>query len=217
MTLLRTCPRCGAVAREPGEHTASWTCEEHGPVVPVGPAQAPTQKLIRQVALDSLVPVWMPRPLPQGWEVTGLQWAGAGAGGTVACVVAVSGPHPLPEVGDEEPTVDLMFVAEQPGIGLGAHLAGLRGVDPGPMLADKAAHDPAEIKLEADDHEVPLWSVPVDGGLAYVGEASGVWLWLLAWPSSAALALLNRFCLVDARNEETEPDLPCGPLTPRLR
>ncbi|MCD5351699.1 DUF6758 family protein [Kineosporia mesophila] len=215
MTLLRTCPRCGSVAREPGDQAPVWTCEQHGDVVPVGPAQAPTQKLLRQVALDSLVPVWIPHPMPDDWQVTGLQWAGSG--GSVAVVVAVSGPHPMPEVGDEEPTVDLIFVAEQPGIGLGAHLAGLDGVDPGPLLAEKAAHDPAEIKLHADDHEVPLWSIPLVDGLAYVGEASGVWLWVLAWPSSAALALLNRFSLVDARNEDAEPDLPCGALTPRLR
>lgn len=205
------------MAREPGEHTRSWVCEEHGEIVPVGPAQVPTAKLVRQVALDSLVPVWMPRPMPQGWRLSGLQWAGDGAGGTVACVTAISGPHPLPELEDEEPTADLLLVSEQPGVGLGAHLAGLGGVDPGPILAEKTRHDPAEIKLVADEHEVPLWSVPVDGGLAYVGEASGDWLWMLAWPSSAALTLLNRFGLVDARNVELEPDLPCGALTPRLR
>lgn len=203
------------MAREPSGNTRSWVCEEHGEIIPVGPAQAPTQKLLRQVALDSLVPVWMPRPVPEGWQLTGLQLAGAGS--TVACVIALSGPNPLPELEDDEVTADLLLVSEQPGVGLGAHLAGLDGVDPGPLLAEKAAHDPAEVKLVADEHEVPLWSVPVDGGLAYVGEASGDWLWLLAWPSVAGITLLNRFGLVDARTVETGPDLPCGALTARLR
>jgi hypothetical protein len=131
--------------------------------------------------------------------------------------VAVSGPHPLPEVDDEDLTADLMFVAEQPGVGLGAHLAGLHGIDPGPLLAEKAERDPAEVKIEADGHEVPLWSVPMDEGIAYVGEAVGVWLWLLAWPPPAAAVLLNRFALVDVREPGEDVDLPCGPLTPRLR
>jgi hypothetical protein len=159
----------------------------------------------------------VPHPIPDGWLLSGLQWAGDDAGGTVACVVALSGPHPIPEVGDEDPTADLLFIAEQPGIGLGAHLAGLHEVDAGPLLQEKARRDPAEIKIDSDGHEIPLWSVPVEGGIAYVGEASGVWLWLLAWPATAAAVLLTRFALVDVREAGHDVDLPCGALTPRLR
>jgi hypothetical protein len=217
VTDLRTCPRCGAVAREPGPDSTSWICDEHGQIAPVGPAQAPTPHMIHQLGRGNPVPVWVPRPMPENWLITGLQAAGDELSGTVACVVAVTGPHPIPEMGDEGPTVDLMFVAELPGVGLGAHLAGLHGLDPGPLLAERVLHDPAEIKIEADGHEVPLWSVPVDGGIAYVGEAAGVWLWLLAWPTSAAVALLTRFSLVDVRGADLDLELPCGPLTPRLR
>jgi hypothetical protein len=217
VTVLRTCPRCGAVARQPGLYSSSWLCDEHGEIIPVGPAKAPTPDLIHRLARECLVPVWVPRPIPENWLLSGLQWAGDDPSGTIACVVAVSGPHPIPEVGDEDPTADLMLIAEQPGIGLGAHLAGLDGVDPGPLLQEKVLHDPAEVKLDAGGHEVPLWSVPVDGGIAYVGEASGVWLWLLAWPATAAAVLLTRFSLVDMRDHGDDVDLPCGALTPRLR
>jgi uncharacterized protein DUF6758 len=217
VTVLRTCPRCGAVARQPGLYSSSWLCDEHGEIVPVGPAKAPTPDLIHRVARDALVPIWVPRPMPEHWMITGLQWAGDDHGGTVATVVAVSGPQPIPEVVDVDPAADLIFVAEQPGIGLGAHLAGLHGVDPGPLLQEKVLHDPAEIKLDTGGHEVPLWSVPMDGGIAYVGEAAGVWLWLLAWPATAAAVLLARFALVDMREQGPEIDLPCGALTPRLR
>lgn len=221
MTVLRTCPRCGAIARQPGLYSSSWLCDEHGEIVPVGPAKAPTPELFHRVAAEAAVPIWIPRPMPASWLLTGLQWAGDDSAGTIASVVAVSGPQPIPEVGDEEPAADLILVAEQPGVGLGAHLAGLRGVDPGPMLQEKVLHDPAEIKLVAGGHEVPLWSVPMDGGIAYVGEAAGVWLWLLAWPSTAAAVLLARFALVDVREQGSRPadvvDLPCGALTPRLR
>jgi len=164
-----------------------------------------------------MVPIWVPRPMPDQWMLTGLQWAGDDHGGTVASVVAVSGPQPIPEVVDVDPAADLIFVAEQPGVGLGAHLAGLHGVDPGPLLQEKVLHDPAEIKLDAGGHEIPLWSVPVEGGIAYVGEAAGVWLWLLAWPATAAAVLLARFSLVDMREQGPDIDLPCGALTPRLR
>jgi hypothetical protein len=217
VTVLRTCPRCGAIARQPSLFASSWTCDEHGDIVPVGPPHAPTPEIIQHLALDARVPIWVPRPMPEGWMLSGIRWAGDEAGGTVAALVAVSGPHPLPEVDDEDLTADLMFVAEQPGVGLGAHLAGLHGIDPGPLLAEKAERDPAEVKIEADGHEVPLWSVPMDEGIAYVGEAVGVWLWLLAWPPPAAAVLLNRFALVDVREPGEDVDLPCGPLTPRLR
>jgi hypothetical protein len=217
VTVLRTCPRCGAVARQPGLYSSSWLCDEHGEIVPVGPAKAPTPDLIHRVARESLVPVWVPKPMPDLWMLSGLQWAGDEHGGTVACVVAVSGPQPIPEVGGEDPTADLIFVAEQPGIGLGSHLAGLNGVDPGPLLQEKVLHERAEIKLDVGGHEVPLWSVPVDGGIAYVGEASGVWFWLLAWPETAAAVLLSRFAMVDMREYGQDVDLPCGALTPRLR
>jgi hypothetical protein len=217
VTVLRTCPRCGAIARQPGLYANAWHCDEHGEVTPVGPAKAPTADLIHRVSRDSRVPVWVPHPMPEHWVLSGLQWAGDEVSGTVACVVAVSGPHPMPEVVDEDPSADLMLIAEQPGIGLGAHLAGLHGVDAGPLLQEKVLHDPAEIKLDAGGHEVPLWSVPVESGIAYVGEASGVWLWLLAWPATAAVVLLTRFSLIDMRERGEDVDLPCGALTPRLR
>lgn len=218
MTDLRTCPRCGAIARRPGLFATSWACEEHGDIVPVGPAQVPNGEVLRHLARESRVPVWVPDSLPGDWELSGLRWAEDDASGTVACVIAVSGPHPIPELaGEDEPTADLLFVAEQPGVGLGAHLAGLHGVDAGPLLQEKAMHDPAEVKLEADGHEVPLWSVPMDDGIAYVGEASGDWLWLLAWPAPAAVVLLNRFALIDVRTDDKVIDLPVGGLTPRLR
>jgi len=155
--------------------------------------------------------------MPENWLLTGLQWAGDDAGGTVATVVALSGPHPIPEVGDEDPTADLMLVAEQPGIGLGAHLAGLHGVDPGPLLQEKVLHDPAEIKLDADGHEGT--AVVRAGQRGDRLRRRGVRRLALAaaWPAPAAAVLLTRFSLVDIRERGDDVDLPCGALTPRLR
>jgi hypothetical protein len=215
MSHQRTCPRCGTVARQPGLWSSSWHCDQHGEVLPASPAVAPTPDLIHRLSRDSRVPVWLPWPLPEDWLVSGLRWAGDDPNGIQASVLSISGPHPIPEVGDESLSADLVLVAEQPGVGLGAHLAGLSAVDPGPLLVEKSAHAPAEMKIVAGGHDVPLWSVPTAEGMAYVGEAAGVWLWVLAWPASAAAVLLTRFELLDAAHAG-DVEIPCGALTPRL-
>lgn len=187
----------------------------HGAVVPVHPAVAPSPDAIRRLARETGVPLWLPWPLPEGWLVSGLRWAGDETGAPAAAVLAVSGPNPLPEA-DEELAADLLLVAEQPGVGLGASLAGLDAYDAGDMLRGAVEQEPAHFKIEADGHDVPMWSVPAAGGVGFVGEAAGVWLWLLAWPGSAAAVLLTRFALVDLRSPGHTFDIPCGALTPRL-
>jgi hypothetical protein len=178
----------------------------------------------------SRVPLWLPWPLPTGWLVTGLRMAGDEHSGPVAVVVACSGPNPLavshpsgrpaaaepepgPEPGPEpERSADLLLVAEQPGIGLGAHLAGLPDVDPGTSMTGGAPH----LKLSVGGHETPLWAVPSRGRAVYVGEAAGVWLWALVWPEQAGVVLLERFALQDARDAEYLQDVPHGALCPHL-
>ena len=167
------------------------------------------------------VPLWVPWPPPPGWVFSGLRLAGDDHSGTVASVVALSGSNPLPEADPrsmlELTGADLLLVAEQPGIGLGAHLAGLRGVDPGARIAEIAYREVAHLKLVAAGHDTPLWSVEVPGECAaYVGEAAGVWLWALLWPVHAAALLLEPFALIDARDPGLELDLPFGALSPRL-
>ena len=143
------------------------------------PPVAAAPDLIQRVAKSSTVPVWLPWPLPEGWLVSGLRYAGDDRAGLVACVLAASGPNPLPEV-EEERAADLLLVAEQPMVGLGARLAGLDEVDAGVHLRDLADREPAHVKVNAGGHEVPLWSVPVEEGLGFAGEALGVWFWILA-------------------------------------
>ncbi len=55
-----------------------------------------------------------------------------------------------------------------------------------------------------------------DAGVAYVGEALGEWLWVLAWPRPASAVLLQQFSLLDLRDPEHAYPLPFGALTPRL-
>lgn len=156
--------------------------------------------------------MWLPWPLPSGWLISGLRVAGDEHTGHVAVVVACSGPNPLPPPPDDR-SADLLFVAEQPGVGLAARLAGLPDIDPGAAVGQGSPH----LKLVAAGHDAPLWAVAVDGAAAYVGEAAGMWLWALVWPSAAAVVLLERFELRDARDLGLLPELPPpGALSPRL-
>lgn len=222
-----SCPRCGQPCRPPGWWSDSFTCPLHGDVAPVHPPVASSAEVIEQLAARAQVPIWLPWPLPVGWVVSGLRYAGDERSGPVASVVAVSGPNPFPvnagvlrlSTGEPEPdrAADLLLVSEQPGVGLGARLAGLRDVDPGAGLMEQLVHAAAHLKLTAAGHEVPLWAVPVPAGAAYVGEAAGVWLWALLWPDQAAAVLLEPFELVDLRDPGHRLDLPHGALSQRLQ
>lgn len=212
MSAILTCPRCGHEAKAPGLWSDAWSCPLHGAVAPLHPPVIASDEALRQLAQRAQVPVWLPWPLPSGWLVSGLRNAGDDHTGPVATVVACSGPNPLVLDADDQRQADLLLVAERPGVGLAAHLAGLQELDPGAAIANEAPH----LKLHVAGHDTPMWAVNVDGVAAYVGEAAGFWLWAIAWPPSAAAVLLEPFALVDLRAPEHRYDLPFGALSPRL-
>jgi hypothetical protein len=197
---------------------SAWTCSEHGGVAPLHPPRPGTSEQLAQMAARSSVPVWLPWPLPSGWLVTGLQVAGDERTGPVASVVALSGPNPLPGDGHEhQPTADLLLVAEQPAVGLGASLAGLTGIDAGDSLSGALVAGGPQAKVSAAGHPAPLWHVSAEPDrAAYVGEAHGVWLWLVMWPPSAGALVLEGLRLVDARDPGHPLDVPTGAPSPRL-
>ena len=213
MPATLTCPRCGEFVRPPGIWSDRWSCPQHGGIAPLHPPVLATSEALQQTGHRSQVPLWLPWPLPAGWLVAGLQTAGDEHSGPVAVVVACSGPNPLAAGADEPRSADLLFVSEQPGVGLGAHLAGLPDVDPGAAFEFDSPH----LKLVAVGQHTPLWAVGVNGPAAYVGEAAGVWLWALVWPQTAAAVLLEQFELRDARDLGLFLELPPhGALSPRL-
>jgi hypothetical protein len=157
----------------------------------------------------SEVPAWVPWPLPVGWVVTGITGAGDERSGIRATVVACSGPAPLGGGGD------LFFIAEEPGVGLGARYAGLPGPDPGDAVS---AAKPAHAKLHAAGHPTAMWCVggPSDRAV-FVGEALGLWLWAVLWPEAAGCLLYEELHLADLREAGLEVALlPFGALSPRL-
>jgi len=203
-----TCPRCGGELRAPGLWSSDWQCSVHGPVLPLLPAAQPGLDLLEHAAVRSAVPVWAPWPLPVGWLLTGIRCAGDERTGYRATAVGCSGPNPVGGGGE------LVLVAEDPGVGLGARFAGLPGPDPG------AGFDagPPHAKLHAAGHPTAVWCLD---GLAdravFVGEARGRWLWLVLWPESAGVLLAEDLVLADLRELGAEAELmPFGALSPRL-
>ena len=202
-----SCPRCGAPLRPPGLWSSAWLCETHGAVHPLQPVVQPTADVLHAVAAQAQVPLWLPWPLPRGWLVTGVGSAGDERTGARATVVAASGPAPLGGV------ADLVLVAEEPGVGLGARFAGVEGTDPGIVPDDRAP----DAKVPAAGHPTAMWAMegPPDRAV-YVGEAHACWVWAVLWPESDGFLIIDDFVLIDVRDAGRELDVPIGALSPRL-
>ena len=203
MSVSPVCPRCGEpLAVRPGLEADAW-CHVHGLVTPLHHTALVAHDAIAAVTADARVPAWVPDPMPSGWAVTGLAWGGEP--GARAIVVDCAGPAPLGG------SAELLLVAEEPGTGLGCGYAGLPGVDPGELI-----DGPSTAAVRAAGQRAPLWPVPTsDDRAAFVGEAYGVWLWLVMFPASAAWLLAEDLELLDLR-DRVYPDLPLGPPTERL-
>ena len=205
-----SCPKCGGRVRAPGLFADSWQCAGHGPVHPVQPVVPPSVNALTVVVNRARVPVWMPWPLPVGWLFTGVTSAGDDRAGGRASAVACSGPGPLGGPGE------MLLIAEELGVGLGARFAGVAGPDPGPRLP---LDDSPQVKVLAAGHPTPLWQVadaPTDRAV-FAGEAMGLWLWAVLWPEQAGVLMYDELVLTDLRDAGSELDLvPCGALSPRI-
>jgi hypothetical protein len=153
------------------------------------------------------VPLWMPHALPYGWVCSGVGYAGDERTGARATVSCLSGPSPLGG------GADLMIVAEEPGVGLGARHAGIAEPDPG----NGFDLGPPDAKVDAAAHPTALWSVPAaDDRAVFVGEAKGLWLWAVVWPADAGVLMYDDMSLTDLRDWPADLDLDFGSLSPRL-
>ncbi|MDH2429846.1 DUF6758 family protein [Sphaerisporangium sp. TRM90804] len=201
------CPRCFGPLRPPSEWSTEWRCGVHGAVLPFT-SRGPSSETLDLLRADSRVPFWLPWPLPTGWLVTGFGDVRDSGAGVHAGVVALSGPSVT------YGPADLLIVAEEPGVGLGAAFAGIDGPDPGPGFDA----GPPNAKAEAVGHPTALWWVEsLPDRAVYVGEAMGHWLWMIAWPAEAGcMVALTELSLRDLTDDEQEFDLPYGAVCPRL-
>ena len=195
-----TCPRCGRTLQEPTAWSSAWRCSLHGEVHPLLPAFPPSKAGLDGLLRTARVPVWLPWPLPTGWLVSGFAGAGDERTGLRATVVALTGPNPLGGPGD------MLIVAEDPGTGLGAGLAGLDTVDPGAGFASA----PPSAAASVDNRDAPLWVVDAPARAVFAGEAKACWLWLVLWPETAGCLLIDPIQLRDLRDPAQDLDLPFG-------
>jgi Family of unknown function (DUF6758) len=191
----------------PGPWSSGWRCDLHGEVYPLRADYSVSDAGLRGLLSDIKVPVWLPWPLPAGWLVTGFAGAGDDRSGTHAGAVALSGPSPVGGPGE------MLLISEEPGVGLGARVAGLPGPDPG----EDFAAGPPNALVRFGHHEFPLWHVDAAPELAaYAGEVLGNWLWAVLWPASAGVLLVESLSLRDLRDPGQDLDLPYGARSPRL-
>jgi hypothetical protein len=200
-----SCPRCRELVHEPTVWSSAWRCDRHGDVDPLFPAFRPSADGLHGLLRTPGVPVWLPWPLPAGWLVAGFAGVGDERSGLRACAVALSGPNPLGG------PADMLVVAEEPGVGFGAALAGLDGVDPGAGFATA----PAIATVSFGNHDFPLWRVDSPDRATFAGEIKGYWLWLVLWPDTAGVLLIEPLGLRDLREPGQDFDLPFG--APSLR
>jgi hypothetical protein len=184
-----------------------WSCARHGGVAPYTVLTHTGPDAVEHIAGRAGVPAWLAHGLPSGWVCSGFAYAGDDRTGDRATVTAMSGPSPLGG------PADLLLVAEDPGIGLGARHAGLTEPDPG----DSFDVGPADAKVIAAAHPTALWCVAGGADRAvFVGEAKGLWLWAIVWPETAGVLLYDEVHLTDLRDESTVADLDFGAVSPRL-
>jgi hypothetical protein len=202
-----TCPRCGGDLRAPGLWSSAWQCGTHGSTPPYYVLTRPGLESLDHVIGKAKVPVWLPHGLSAGWVCSGFSYAGDERDGARATVTSMSGPSPLGGA------AEIVLVAEEMGVGLGAYLAGLPGPDPG--IAFDAGHPDA--KVEVAGHPTAMWSVTTERDCAaFVGEAKGHWLWALVWPAAAGVLMYDALSLLDLRDGYLEAELAFGSLSPRL-
>lgn len=185
--------------------SSRWRCEHCGEVEPYTVLPSPTPAALARVAALAAVPLWVPWPPPYGWTLGGVGWAGDERSPAGAAVSGWCGPHPLGG------PAEMLLVAEEMGLGVGARYAGVPGLDAGGCVTGAPF-----AKVEVGGHPVALWpseTSPQDR-LALVGEAEGRWLWMVLFPAPAGVLLAERLLLADARAGHVAP--PVGAPSTRL-
>lgn len=192
MSFAASCVRCSApVLEEPGGH---WTCPDHGVTGALWRAEeASYDAFVEHLGTASSFPTYLPWPMSPGWSVTDFAAVGDRPGRVTATLTCTSGTSEL------DGPVDVLVVAEEAGVGLGARCAGTRYVDPGAEIADR----PPTARVRIGSQGVNLWDVSTsrsDGEFdrsVLAGEAAGRWLWIVLRPASALLLLRDDWILRD--------------------
>ncbi len=186
------CPRC----RGPVDGAGDPDCVHHG--------SGPVLWRAREVSYDAFVehlatardfPTYLPWPMAPEWVVSDFAVVTEPSGTPVASLTSVTGSSEL------DGPVDVLLVAEEPGVGLGARCAGVRASDPGRELEGEQPVARVRIGTVATS----LWTVSTSDvadtreldRTVLAGEAAGRWLWVVLRPASAVLLMHHEWILRD--------------------
>jgi hypothetical protein len=150
---------------------------------------------VEHLAAAQDFPTYLPWPMAPGWTVSDFAVVTEQSGTPVATLTCVSGTSEL------DGPVDVLLVAEEPGVGLGARCAGLPGHDPGHDLGDQQP----DVRVRIGNLPSALWTVSTSGvedtgeldRSVLAGEAAGRWLWVVLRPASAVLLMRDDWILRD--------------------
>ena len=191
MSLTASCPRCREVL---DRALVGAECPEHGAVAYLWrPTEVTYDDFAEHLRASQGFPTYLPWPMGPGWSVTDFGVVASTFENPTATLTCVSGTSQL------DGPVDAIVVAEEPGTGLGARVAGLPRDDPG---ADLGEGRPA-VKVRIGSQTVPLWAVTTSHAdhefdrSVFCGEAHGRWLWMVLRPASAMLLLRDDWILRD--------------------
>jgi hypothetical protein len=186
------CPRC----REPLDGGAGPDCAHHG----AGPVlwrarEASYDAFVEHLATARDFPTYLPWPMAPGWAVSDFAVVTEPSGAPVATLTCVTGASEL------DGPVDVLLVAEEPGVGLGARCAGVRGSDPGRELDEEQP----VVRVRIGSLATSLWTVSTSDvaetseldRTVLAGEAAGRWLWVVLRPASAVLLMRDDWILRD--------------------
>lgn len=204
-----SCPRCPSPVSDEG---GTFRCLDHGAIVPLWrPERSEYGAFAEHLKRSTGMPSLMPWPLAHRWLISDFGHVGDDDHDPRASFVACTGPS------DADGVVELVVVSEEPGVGVGARIAGAPRTDPGADIGD----GPPAVKVRIDGHPVSLWAVSTSTAdvtfdrTVFAGEAHGRWLWLVLRPASAALLLSDEWVLQDISGLGPELiDLPFGGTPP---
>jgi hypothetical protein len=155
--------------------------------------QASYEGFAEHLRTAAAFPTYLPWPMSPGWSVTDFAAVGDPPDRASATLTCCSGTSEL------DGPVDVLVVAVEAGVGLGARCAGTRYDDPG---ADIGRRSPTT-RVRIGSQPVGLWDVSTssaDGEFdrsVLAGEAAGRWLWIVLRPASALLLLRDDWILRD--------------------
>ena len=195
MSSTASCVHCLGPIRPPGLWSSSWQCDDDGDTLPYFTAAVPSARGARPAARRARCRSGCPsRCRPAG--------ASARSAGR-----ATSAPGPAPLRSPAAARHRWAGPRRSSSSPRSPEWGWRRGSPACPPAALQAGEGPGEAKVTAAHHPSPLWELPgaTSERVGYAGEARGVWLATVFWPSIASLLLIEHMLLVDLG------ELPKGP------